>query len=124
LRDVIVQLAREPGAFRLLRMKQQTGKFTRRFLGLFPLGNVQTRSNVTSEVSLIVVSRPACIGNPPIFAVMAPEPVFHDKRLPRVKCPGVRLEAFLQVVRMHTFGPAAPDILVQRAAGEFEPGFV
>ena len=91
---------------------------------VYRFGDVHTRSNVTSKNFFGVVTRHAVILEPAIFAIVTSEAVLHNKRRACVEGRGVSLKASLQIIWMHTFGPAISHFLLHRATGKLEPRFV
>jgi hypothetical protein len=48
----------------------------------------------------------------------------HNKRLAGVECFRVRVEASLQIVRMHPFSPTISHLLFRTSPGKLQPAFV
>src|SRR6266545_967467 len=64
------------------------------------------------------------VRKPTILAIISSQSVLHDKRLSRIECLRIYLEAPLQIVWMHTFSPPLPHLLLQATPAKLEPGFV
>src|SRR6266516_5010745 len=80
---------------------------------VYQFSDVHARTDVASEVLLRVIARHTAIRNPAILAVVTPQPVLHDERLPGIEGLRVNLEAARQIVRMHAFDPAISHFLFQ-----------
>src|SRR4051812_25997887 len=94
------------------------------FLGPAPVVDVHAASDEAREVARLVVEGSAAIEDPPVFAVVAAEPVFHLERLATMEMIQVVFHAAFDVFRMDALRPAVSDLLGERTAGELEPGIV
>src|SRR5262249_55328129 len=68
--------------------------------------------------------RRTSVKNPSVFAIEAPQPVFHFKIAASVERCAVDGHAPLQIIAMHTLGPAVACLLFHVPAGESKPSFV
>jgi hypothetical protein len=73
---------------------------TQLLFGLPPLGHVNTRANVTSKRAIRIESRHPDVENPSKFAVVPSEVILHPECLSAIKGLNVRIQAFLQILRI------------------------
>jgi hypothetical protein len=73
---------------------------------------------------LRIIAWDALVRDPAILAIVSSQPVLHHEWLPRIECAGVKLEATLQVIRMHAFSPAISKLLFRAAASKIQPWLV
>src|SRR5947208_12259259 len=64
---------------------------------VYQFSDVHARTDVTGEAFLRVIARHTTIRNPAIIAVVTPQPVLHDVRLPGIEGLRVNLEAARQI---------------------------
>jgi hypothetical protein len=64
--------------------------------------NVHARPNVAKESAVMSISGDADIIDPPIFAIVLPQPVLHSKIFTGVKVTGVNLYTAVKIVSMDT----------------------
>ena len=88
------------------------------------LGDVNARADVALETALGGVARDALARKPSINSVAVALAVVHLERLAGIEGLCVDVHAAGQVVGMDAFGPAVAEFLLERAAGEVQPGLV
>jgi len=96
---------------------------TQGFICSLQFGDFDARSDVAGEFS-VAVERGAFIEEPSILTVRTSEPVLHLKTAPGVERGSIRSEAAIKIIGMHAGGPAVPQFLGERTAGELEPRFI
>src|SRR6185503_18621978 len=92
--------------------------------GQLPLGDVDGRAYVTNKRTVRVVSRHARTHHPAIFAVVAPESLFHLKPLVLLGGLHVPIAASLDFVGVWDLHPAISQRRSQWESCEIEVGFV
>src|SRR6185437_5958628 len=93
-------------------------------LRLDPLGHVNAASDITSELPVLTEVGAAPVENPAVLAVVTLQAVVHLEHFTPGKCAQVRLQAKLQIVRVHAFSPAVPHLLVHGPSAELKPAIV
>src|SRR5262249_21025005 len=88
------------------------------------LGDVYTRSDITGECSLRVITWDAVVRYPAIIAIGSSQPVLHNEKLPHVERVGINVHAFFQVIFMHAFSPAVSKLLFHSASCKLQPRLV
>src|SRR6266403_1595990 len=68
--------------------------------------------------------RTAPVHHPPVYAVMATEPIFHFKWGAFLKRKNVSVQSMSEILRMYTFGPTISQLLFESSASEFQPASI
>src|SRR4051812_8284083 len=95
-----------------------------RFLRLASLVDVDAAADETRKGASFVGVGNTAIEDPAVHAVVPPEAVFHFERLAPVEVIEVVRYAPLEVVGVDARCPPVAHLLLDRAAGEREPGLV
>ena len=95
-----------------------------RLLGAPALGDVDGAADIAEELAVGGEAWRARIVHPTVFAVGAPQPVFHPERVAPVEMRHVGFQAARKVVGVHAVAPTVALLLLAGAAGEVEPGLV
>src|SRR4029079_2480198 len=95
-----------------------------RFVRLAALVNVDAAPDEARERSRVVGKGHAAIDNPAGDTVVAAQAVLHFERFVTAKVVEIQGHAALEIVRVHTLGPAIPHFLLERPPREGEPGLV
>jgi len=93
-------------------------------LGSAPLVDIDAAADETREGSAIVGEWNTAIEDPAVGPVVAPQAVLHFERFTAPEVIEVIRHAAIEIVRVHALGPAFTHLLLERAAGEREPGLV
>src|SRR5690348_3079619 len=119
-----MQFPGDAGALDFLPFDQLAADAGEGFLGLFALGNVDNRTDVTHKGVIRVISGLSMIENPAVFSIVPADPILHRERLATIKGLGVSLQASIYIFRVQSRCPAAAQLLFDAAAGEVEPGLI
>src|SRR5262245_12881012 len=73
---------------RLCGHTQPLFAFPQRLVLVYQISNIDTRTDIPSKLSLRVVTWHALVRYPAIFAIVSPQTILHNERLPRIECAG------------------------------------
>src|SRR5258705_186118 len=79
------------------------------------------RADIPREFPRPGVSRDATFHHPAVFAIRSPETILHPERLSGMEGRQEAVEAALQIVWVHAFGPSCAHFLLHASASELEP---
>jgi hypothetical protein len=111
--DPARQLAKR---FRLLRLAQLR-------LGRLLIADIDAAAEVPRERASAIERGPV-VENFPVRPIRSAQAVHHREWPARIKGADVSREAALKIIEAHALGPAVPQFLLHRPAGEIEPGLV
>src|SRR5215216_6414781 len=103
------------------RLRGHTHSFfalPQRFILVYQLSDIDTRTDVPGKPSLRILAWHSLIGYPAILAIVSTQAISHNEWLSRIECLGVNREAQLQVVSVNTFSPDDYKLLFDGAAGK------
>src|SRR5712692_1135960 len=105
----------------MVDLAQQTlfffDRLTKPVLQILPLSEINTAPDVAGELAVREEARHAVIEKPAILPIRFAQAIFQLKRLSPVEGLYIRLQAPVEVLRMHAVRPAVPPFLLQRPAG-------
>src|SRR5258705_13680466 len=83
------------------------------FFCAFAACNINIATDIAGEFSPGGVSRNTTLIDPAIFPISSPEPIFHPEGFSGLECRQEAIEASLQIVWMHAFGPPHAHSMVR-----------
>src|SRR5207247_1102462 len=90
-------------------------------LGMLPFGDIHAGTDVALELTGRRKARHAVIQKPPVFAIVAAQPVFHLKWKSRLERIVIDFLAAVPVVGVNPPGPIITELLLKRSAGKSQP---